>query len=86
MNSEKPVVVRSVNMSGEMVCVDFFRRIDGTFGFEEFRRDPEDGQGWFAIGFYSNQSFGTLAGAEQAAEQAVGWLADAMRHRNRQVL
>ncbi|HEY2564091.1 MAG TPA: hypothetical protein VGI44_10300, partial [Acidimicrobiales bacterium] len=23
-------------------CVDIFSRPDGTFGFEEFRRDPED--------------------------------------------
>ena len=23
-------------------CVDVFSRPDGTFGFEEFRRDPED--------------------------------------------
>jgi len=26
-------------------CVDVFARPDGTFGFEEFRRDPED-MGW----------------------------------------
>ena len=25
-----------------MRCVDLFRRPDGTFGYEEFRRDPED--------------------------------------------
>jgi hypothetical protein len=27
-------------------CVDLFRRPDGTFGFEEFRRDLEDASTW----------------------------------------
>ena len=43
-------VLRSVNLPGEHVCVDLFRRPDGTFGFEEYRREPEDGRGWFVIG------------------------------------
>jgi len=31
-------------------CVDIFSRPDGTFGFEEFRRDPEDLGVWTPIG------------------------------------
>jgi hypothetical protein len=27
-------------------CVDCFSRPDGSFGFEEFRRDVEDGGAW----------------------------------------
>jgi hypothetical protein len=35
-------VLASVEDSDGSRCVDFFSRPDGTFGFEEFRRDPED--------------------------------------------
>ena len=30
-------------------CVDLFRRPDGTYGFEEFRRDPEDAGEWTPV-------------------------------------
>src|ERR1700682_6848764 len=38
-------------------CVDIFMRADGTFGFEECRRDPEDGGGWYSLHRYSSQVF-----------------------------
>ena len=34
-------------------CVDIFSRPDGTFGFEEFRRDPEDMGAWTPVAYYS---------------------------------
>jgi hypothetical protein len=43
----KHVVIHSFNMDGDTRCLDIFHRLDGTFGFEEFRRDPEDRPGWF---------------------------------------
>jgi hypothetical protein len=55
-------------------CVDLFLRPDGTFGFEEFRRDPEDMGAWTPIAFYSNREFGTEADALSAARAAVPWL------------
>jgi len=42
-------VIRSVNLDGETICVDIFQRPDGTYGFDEFRRDPEDGRGWSGV-------------------------------------
>ena len=33
-------------------CVDIFLRPDGTFGFEEFRRDPEDGGVWTPVDLF----------------------------------
>jgi hypothetical protein len=30
-------------------CVDLFSRPDGSFGFEEFRRDPEDRGEWTPV-------------------------------------
>ncbi|MEM7491567.1 MAG: hypothetical protein AAF390_20820, partial [Pseudomonadota bacterium] len=66
-------VLRSVNLDGDHVCVDIFRRPDGTFGFDEFRRDPEDGRGWFSIGHHGARAFPTEAGALAAAREAIGW-------------
>jgi hypothetical protein len=55
-------------------CVDVFSRPEGTFGFEEFRRDPEDMGAWTPVAYYSRQDFRTLAAARMGAELAVPWL------------
>jgi len=78
MNATKNLVVLSVNLPGNDICVDIFKRVDGTFGFEEFRRDHEDGRGWFAIGYYSLRSFNTLEEAKSGALETVGWLHDVL--------
>ena len=56
-------------------CVDVFSRPEGTFGFEEFRRDPEDRGVWTPAAYYSRQEFGTIAAVRSAAKSAVPWLA-----------
>jgi hypothetical protein len=56
-------------------CVDIFARPDGTFGFEEFRRDPEDMGAWTPVAYYSGHRFATEADARAAALDAVPWLA-----------
>jgi hypothetical protein len=56
-------------------CVDIFVRPDGTFGFEEFRRDPEDMGEWTPIAYYSAREFSTETDALAAARAAVPWLA-----------
>src|SRR5581483_5013905 len=40
-------------------CVDLFRRPDGTFGFEEFRRDVEDAGAWTPVQFQAGRVFPT---------------------------
>ena len=55
-------------------CVDIFVRSDGTFGFEEFRRDPEDMGAWTPVAYYSTREFETEADALSAARAAVPWL------------
>jgi hypothetical protein len=55
-------------------CVDVFVRPDGTFGFEEFRRDPEDMGAWTPIAYYSTREFETEGDALSAARAAVSWL------------
>jgi hypothetical protein len=59
-------------------CVDIFVRPDGTFGFEEFRRDPEDRGAWTPVAYYSVRELPTEADALAAARTAVPWLADVL--------
>ncbi len=76
--SDKIVVLRSINLQGENRCVDLFMRLDGTFGFEEFRRDIEDARGWFPIGFFGDRIFDSEEDALLEARSKVSWLRDAM--------
>jgi hypothetical protein len=61
------------NPSGDH-CVDIFARDDGTFGFEEYRRDHEDMKGWFALHRYSGLVFATEEDALARAKATVAWM------------
>ena len=52
-------------------CVDLFRRPDGSFGFEEFRRDVEDAGAWTPVAYYSGAAYASKDAALSAAVQAV---------------
>ena len=67
-------VIKSINNYNASRCVDIFQRPDGTFGFEEFRRDVEDARGWFPIGGYSSQIYNSYISAEMTARKNVKWL------------
>jgi hypothetical protein len=67
-------VLRSINNDDASRCVDVFLRPEGTIGFEEYRRDAEDGRGWFPIGAYSSRVFADEGAALFAATEAVTWL------------
>ncbi len=71
-------VMKSINIEDQSRCVDIFQRPDNTFGFEEYRRDIEDNQGWFAIGFFDELVFDSEARAHEAALLKVSWLVGAM--------
>jgi hypothetical protein len=68
-------VVTSPSTAAVDRCVDIFSRPDGTFGFEEFRRDPEDMGAWTPVAYYSGREFQSEADALAAARGAVPWLA-----------
>ncbi len=57
-----------------MRCLDVFQRPDGSFGFEEYRRDPEDPQGWYPVGGHAGQRFANAADALSQAQTDVPWL------------
>jgi hypothetical protein len=56
-------------------CIDIFVRRDGTFGFEEYRRDPEDAGGWTLVAYHAHRVFATRDEAEAAAAGIVAWMA-----------
>lgn len=53
--------------------MDLFTRPDGTFGFEEFRRDPEDMGAWTPVQYFSGHAYVSAAAAIDAARSAVPW-------------
>lgn len=68
-------VVASFNNATGDHCVDVFVRDDGTFGFEEYRRDAEDMKGWFSLCRYAGQVFATEDDALARAKATVAWMA-----------
>lgn len=74
--AHKNKVMRSINLDGEYICVDIFLRPDGTYGFDEFRRDPEDSSGWYSIGHFGDQVFADANAALTKAKKSVLWLYD----------
>jgi len=74
----KNTVVTSINAPGESRCVDVFRRPDGTFGFEEYRRDAEDARGWFPVGFFGDGVFDSAEAALDEARRRVSWLPEVL--------
>ena len=72
-------VLESVENAGHDRCVDLFSRPDGSFGFEEFRRDVEDAGAWTPVAYYSGAAYASKDAALGAAVKAVVWLAEEMR-------
>lgn len=69
-------VLKSIEINTGDYCVDIFVKEDGSFGFEEFRRDSEDMGRWTGINYYSTLSFEDEEQALKEALKRVGWLSD----------
>jgi hypothetical protein len=72
------LVFASVENAQHDRCVDLFSRPDGSFGFEEFRRDVEDAGAWTPVAYYSGVAYASKDAASSAAAKAVAWLAEAL--------
>ena len=70
----KLLVLDSIDAPDGERCIDIFRRADGSFGFEEYRRDIEDQRGWFAIGGHAGLAFASAEQAKATAMTRVSWL------------
>lgn len=68
-------VVASFDSPAGDHCVDIFLRDDGSFGYEEYRRDAEDLRGWFPLHRYASQVFATEQAALAQAKATVAWMA-----------
>ena len=66
-------VIRSIEDAEGRRCVDLIEHADGTFGFKECRRDPEDAGRWTLITDYSNLACTTKDEALRRAAAAIGW-------------
>lgn len=75
------VVFDSVENAEHDRCVDLFRRPDGSFGFEEFRRDVEDAGAWTPVAFCSAGTYDSGGAALAAAIARVVWLGAAVAGR-----
>lgn len=74
------VVLSSIETFEGDRCVDIFQREDGTFGFDEFRRDPETKTGWFRTGHFENDEFSAWEDALEEAKRRVIWLDEALKN------
>jgi hypothetical protein len=70
----KPTVLLSLEDSQGLRCVDIFRRAEGSFGFKEFRKDPEDGGRWTMTADFSHLTYPSQDAAHAAAAATLGWL------------
>ncbi len=68
------IVVDSIENAEHNRCVDLFLRPDGTYGFEEFRRDVEDAGAWTPVQYFSSTVYCSKQAALTAAVNAVAWL------------
>ena len=71
--TERNTVLRSINDAEGLRCVDIFERPDGSFGFDEFRRDAER-PGWYSIAYQGERRFESAEDALAAALRATPWL------------
>jgi len=67
-------VLASIENAEANRCVDIFIRPDGTFGFEEYRRDPEDAGSWTLVGSHAHRVHATRDEATAATRTVVAWL------------
>ena len=75
------LVLESLENDEHDRCVDLFRRPDGSFGFELFRRDVEDAGLWTAVAYHFGAAYPSMDTAVAAAVGAVSWLAQALAAR-----
>jgi hypothetical protein len=77
------LVFDSIENDAHDRCVDLFSRPDGSFGFEEFRRDAEDAGQWTPVAYYSAAAYPSKAAALGTALGRVVWLREAFKERER---
>ena len=68
------IVLESIETDDGRRCVDIFKRDDGTFGFEEYIREPEDNSGWRPAIHTAGIVYTSEQAARSAAQSYAPWL------------
>lgn len=68
------IVLQSIETPDGDRCIDIFERPDGSFGFEGYRRDPEDPRGWYPVTTFGNQRYEDATSALAAASGQFPWI------------
>ncbi len=71
-------VHRSIEAPGGHLCIDIFQRPDGSWGFAEYRRDPEDPRGWAPTFAFADSRHETSEQALAAVQRSVPWIGDSL--------
>jgi len=71
---KEQVVIQSINNDESNLCIDFFTRNNGTFGYEEYRKDPENASSWYKIGYFTYKIFSSKDEAYNDAVKTISWL------------
>lgn len=67
-------VITSLHNDAVDRCVDIFVRSDGTYGYDEFRRDIEDQGTWFVTRHNQRGVYPSREDAMAAAVAEMAWL------------
>ena len=70
----RPKILDSYQSPDGNCWIDIFVREDGTFGFTEYRSDPENGGRTFTLRDFSGLVFNTQESALAAARRSIWWL------------
>ncbi len=73
MKIKDQVVINSINNDNNNLCIDFFIRKNKTFGYQEYRKDPENISGWYRIGNYDYKVFYNKDDAYHDAKKTIVW-------------
>ena len=73
MKIKDQVVINSINNDENNLCIDFFIRNNNTFGYQEYRKDPENISEWYRIGSYDHKIFLSKNDAYQDAKNKIVW-------------
>ena len=73
MKIKDQVVINSINNDNNNLCIDFFIRKNKTFGYQEYRKDPENISGWYRIGNYDYKVFSNKDDAYLDAKRTIVW-------------
>src|SRR4051812_24258444 len=68
------IVLQSIENLQHDRCVDVFTRQDGSFGFEEFRRDAEDAGAWTPVSYFFGLRYASEGEALAEARRQIAWL------------